>query len=344
MFRQSGNSWRQWYGTRYLNLNSKASGSVLRDGVATDTAMTDEGGAAGGTYVKSYQYARNADEDSWTAIQRLAQEVGWRAFVVGNSFYFASDVQLFGRRARYEVTPDDPALLDLSFDVDWGKPVSEATLDVQLDRWGATPGSVVLLTDFGDFVDGRWLVTSVSRDYFATHATVTLKQPGPEKMEPASETGSRAAQGGTGGELGTTEGERGDASKSARLYAEAKRISDAGGTYVYGGGHGGALSSLQSGQGLDCSSSSSLALKRAGLFSDNVAWVSGRFASSYGQPGPGQHFTVWANGGHVWIEFHGLGAAKRFDTSPHGSGGRGPRLRYTPRSTSGFVARHWPGC
>jgi hypothetical protein len=100
----------------------------------------------------------------------------------------------------------------------------------------------------------------------------------------------------------------------------------------------------QSGQGLDCSSSSSLALKRAGLFSDNVAWVSGRFASSYGQPGPGQHFTVWANGGHVWIEFHGLGAAKRFDTSPHGSGGRGPRLRYTPRSTSGFVARHWPGC
>jgi hypothetical protein len=178
-------------------------------------------------------------------------------------------------------------------------------------------------------------VASVRRDYFAVHGDVTLRQPGPAKKEPAHETGTRSADDTTNGG-----GAHGDASKSARLYDECRRISDAGGPYVYGGGHGPALSSLQSGQGLDCSSSCSLALRRAGMFSASVAWTSGRFASDYGQPGEGERFTVWANASHVWIELHGLGSAKRFDTSPYGSGGRGPRLRATQRPTSSFVARH----
>jgi hypothetical protein len=113
-------------------------------------------------------------------------------------------------------------------------------------------------------------------------------------MEPAPETGTR---GGSSGTLGWSEGEAGGKGKAGRLYAEAKRISDAGGPYVYGGGHGPALSSLSSGQGLDCSSSVSLALRRAGLFSGTRSWVSGDFAARYGVPGRGEEFTVWANSG-----------------------------------------------
>jgi hypothetical protein len=302
-----------------------------------------EGAAAGGgSYTKSYQFTRNADEDSWTACKRLAEEVGWRFFIVGNTVYLMSEADLYARRTRYEVRPDDPAVLDLSYDVDWGKPVSEMTLEVVLDRWGAPPGSVINVDGYGP-PDGRWLVVSVSRNYFAPTATVTCRQPGKEKLEPASERATRAANAseGGGGSPGT---EVDDGSKSSKLYAEAKRISDAGGTYVYGGGHGGSLSTLASGQGLDCSSSSSLALKRAGMFDGDAAIVSGEFARSWGQAGEGRRFTVWANSGHVWIQFHGLGNAKRFDTSPYGSGGRGPRLRFTDRPTSGFTPRHWPGC
>jgi hypothetical protein len=296
-----------------------------------------EAGAARGTYAKSFQFARNADEDSWTAIQRLAEEVGWRCFVVADSIYYMSERSLYERRPRYQVAVGDPAVLDLSYDMDWGKPVSECTLQVVLERWDAPPGSVVVIDGYGP-PDGRWLVASVRRDYFAVHGDVTLRQPGPAKKEPAHETGTRSADDTTNGG-----GAHGDASKSARLYDECRRISDAGGPYVYGGGHGPALSSLQSGQGLDCSSSCSLALRRAGMFSASVAWTSGRFASDYGQPGEGERFTVWANASHVWIELHGLGSAKRFDTSPYGSGGRGPRLRTTQRPSSSFVARHWPG-
>jgi hypothetical protein len=300
-----------------------------------------EGEAQTGTYARSYQFTRNKDEHSWDAMKRLADEVGWRCFVVGNSVYFMSEADLYARRSRYEITPDDPALLDVSYDVDWGKTVSSLELTVALDRWGAPPGSVVNVDGFGP-PDGRWLVASISRDYFAPTATVTCRQPGKEKLEPASERVSRAAVASESGGSSSTRVD--DGSKSSRFYAECKRISDAGGTYVYGGGHGPSLSTLSSGQGLDCSSSTALALKRAGMFDGDTAIVSGEFARSWGQPGRGERFTVWANGGHVWTQLHGLGAAWRFDTSPYGSGGRGPRLRTTPRPTDGFTPRHWPGC
>ena len=112
--------------------------------------------------------------------------------------------------------------------------------------------------------------------------------------------------------------------------------------YLYGGGHGEPLSGLQTTQALDCSSSCSLALDHEGMFNDDWAWVSGTFSYQYGQPGGGKFFTVYANGEHVWVRLH-KGPYWRFDTSPHGDGGRGPRLRKIPRFTGRFAARHWPG-
>lgn len=112
--------------------------------------------------------------------------------------------------------------------------------------------------------------------------------------------------------------------------------------YLLGGGHGIPLYDVSPGQKLDCSSSCSKALYEAGIFPDSVAWVSGKIATSYGKPGTGNYFTVYANSEHVFIRLH-KSKWWRFDTSPHGDGGRGPRLRYLPRFTSGFVARHYDG-
>src|SRR5262245_19356507 len=44
-------------------------------------ASGDGSDGGGGSYVKSFQFAREADEASWTAIQRLAEEVARRCFV-----------------------------------------------------------------------------------------------------------------------------------------------------------------------------------------------------------------------------------------------------------------------
>jgi hypothetical protein len=127
-----------------------------------------------------------------------------------------------------------------------------------------------------------------------------------------------------------------------RFYYECKRISDAGGPYLYGGGHGRLLAAVRSSDGLDCSAAIYLALTRAGFFDGTYAGNSTSLMK-WGEPGRGRWFTVWANGRHCFTTFDMTAALPRFDTSPWGSGGRGPRLRSTDRPTNGFTPRHWPG-
>lgn len=131
--------------------------------------------------------------------------------------------------------------------------------------------------------------------------------------------------------------------RALRLYRACAHLSSQGRRYRYGGGHSVPLSSIRPSDSLDCSSSTCLALKRAGLWAPAYASTSGLIARSWGVPGRGRYFTVWAHAGHVWIELRGLGRFVRFDTSPWGSGGRGPRVRLGRRTTWGFTPRHWPG-
>jgi len=99
--------------------------------------------------------------------------------------------------------------------------------------------------------------------------------------------------------------------------------------YHYGGGHGNWEDS-----GYDCSGSVSYALHGADLLDKPMA--SGDL-ESWGQSGPGQWVTVYANGGHAYMVVAGL----RFDTS--GRSNNGTRWQTDMRSPSGYVVRHPPG-
>jgi cell wall-associated NlpC family hydrolase len=112
----------------------------------------------------------------------------------------------------------------------------------------------------------------------------------------------------------------------ALVIAAANAI--AGLPYVYGGGHG----SFQA-NAYDCSGSVSYALAAAGLVNSPMA--SGPFMG-WGDPGPGQWITVYANAGHAFMVVAGW----RFDTSALGDG---TRWSHSMRPTGGFVARHPPG-
>ena len=101
--------------------------------------------------------------------------------------------------------------------------------------------------------------------------------------------------------------------------------------YVWGGGHGSWYS-----YGYDCSGSVSFALHGAGLL--DTPLVSGALAS-YGEPGPGQWITIYANATHVYMEVAGL----RFDTSGNAGGESGPRWHAEPPYPEGFVVRHPTG-
>jgi hypothetical protein len=101
--------------------------------------------------------------------------------------------------------------------------------------------------------------------------------------------------------------------------------------YVWGGGH----ASFES-WGYDCSGAVSYVLHAAGLLASPLA--SGPLMS-WGLPGKGRWITVMANPGHTYAVIAGL----RWDTSSYGSGGKGPRWRFTKRRPRGYAIRHYAG-
>ncbi len=98
--------------------------------------------------------------------------------------------------------------------------------------------------------------------------------------------------------------------------------------YIWGGGHGSFESS-----GYDCSGATSFALHGGGLLESPLDSTG---LETWGEPGPGQWITVYANAEHAWMIIAGLA----FDTV----GGPGPRWHPSPvDSPEGFVARHPSG-
>ncbi|HEY1538496.1 MAG TPA: peptidoglycan-binding domain-containing protein [Solirubrobacteraceae bacterium] len=96
--------------------------------------------------------------------------------------------------------------------------------------------------------------------------------------------------------------------------------------YIYGGGHG-----KWEDTGYDCSGSVSYALHGGGLLATPMA--SGNF-ENWGDAGPGQWITLYANGGHIFAVIAGL----RFDTS--GQSSAGTRWQTPMRPSKGYVVRH----
>lgn len=291
------------------------------------------GGGRYGSRVKRYEFTREKGESSWDAMGRLAEEVHWRRFMRRGTLWYISEDRLFRQKAALTITERDDAVDWIDFTLDLfarGKnPVAEVTVQARANRWRVLPGMVVRVEGQG-VADGRWLVSTVRRTLTdpSGAVTVTLRKPVPALPEPNA--GREALNPDDG--VGSSSGVRG-------VYDLAKKFT---GSYHYGGGHGPPLSTLTVKDNLDCSSSTSLALRKAGMFDGTVAIVSGQFAASWGKPGEGKYMTVWANDGHVWVELKIPGKrGKRFDTS--GPGESGPRLRFTERSTAGFTPRHWPG-
>jgi cell wall-associated NlpC family hydrolase len=117
-----------------------------------------------------------------------------------------------------------------------------------------------------------------------------------------------------------------------RVIAAANEID--GRPYIWGGGHASFIA-----KGYDCSGAVSYALHGAGLL--GYTMVSGQLAH-FGDPGPGDWITVYANAEHVFMVVAGL----RFDTRndpEHVSGPRwkmaAPESRILPK----FAVRHPAG-
>ena len=106
--------------------------------------------------------------------------------------------------------------------------------------------------------------------------------------------------------------------------------------YVYGGGHGLALSTIA--PSYDCSSSVEHLLYGGGLLPVDYDAASGTL-ESFGRPGPGQWVTLYASADHVFMYVAGL----RWDThNAAGADDGSMGIGWHPliRSDAGFVPRH----
>jgi len=126
---------------------------------------------------------------------------------------------------------------------------------------------------------------------------------------------------------GTATAPEGAPPEVAAIIAAGNRIATL--PYRYGGGHG-----KWEDTAYDCSGSVSYGLHGANLLDTPLA--SGDLAR-WGQAGPGEWVTIYANGGHVYMVVAGL----RFDTS--GRSNNGTRWQADMRSPSGYTIRHPPG-
>jgi len=302
------------------------------------------------TRTQPYEFSRgsaNQPEDSWTCMGRLAEEVHWERFMRGGVLWFASDDWLARQTPRYNFTEGARGVLEITHTEDARQPAAECSVKALAKRWSVLPGDAVRVSGEGPG-DGLWLVNGVRRTVTDAASEIQLKRPTPKALEPAQATGSTTVNVGGLSSLRFNPsaiggGAAAGPAQAQALYRACQAISDRHYPYVWGGGHGSA--GTPSGGGYDCSGSvaAALAMAHLGIRPGQGVPKSDELAAGWGQPGQGRYFTVWASPAHIWIQLKRIGPAWRFDTSPHGDGENGARLRRSPRDTASFTARHWPG-
>ena len=336
------------YPTRYDQARAEATAWI-----AAYTVGNIGGGSTLTTTTLPFQFQRGGTdgtvEDSWTCLQRLAEEVQWGCFMSDGECYFVSESTLIAQKPIATLSEQTIGVMGIDFDVDNGKATSDATLTARVSRHGFRPGSVVVLEHCGT-AHGRWLVSDVQRGIFDPNATVTLKRPTQPLPEPAPETTTVTTSAGGLSDLGTIAGDTSGAVASA--YAAAQAINAKRYPYIWGGGHAHCGTpdrgtGRDPGIGYDCSGSTCAILAAAGLgFTlGGPADVSGTIAARWGDPGEGEGLTVWANDIHVWMEFKTSKGAQHFGTGDWGSatGTGGPAFQARMHTKDGFTPRHWPG-
>jgi hypothetical protein len=171
---------------------------------------------------KKYEFRRGEPgkrEDSWTAIQRLAEEVAWHAFMDRGRLYYVSDDYLIRQKARFIVDEADDGVLEINFDIDSGKVSSDVSVIARAALFQVPVGCVVGVEDCG-IANGRYVVTTVHQGIFDNACEITLRAPTPKLAEPEAEDKEavkRGAQADVRGARGT-----GGSSLRNRIVAVAK--------------------------------------------------------------------------------------------------------------------------
>jgi hypothetical protein len=307
---------------------------------------TDTGGTTTTTTTvrrKRYEFSRGEPgkrEDSWTAIQRLADEVNWRAFVDRGRLYFITEERLISAKASYIVSEDTDGVSWIDFDIDQGKKLSEATVTARTDLFDVRIGSVIAIRDMGQ-ANGRYLVSGVRQNLFSADTEISLKRATPKLPEPAPETTSKTTTKTSGD--GSAVAGKGKPQKAPsdptveNCWRKVNAIDKKNYTYAWGGGHASFKGPY------DCSGFVSAVLNAAGML---AAPMGTGGLINWGDAGQGRYMTVWVketgdpHQSHTFMTF-------KIDGKEYFAEAGGAQSDHTgwhkPRDKTGFKPRNWPG-
>jgi len=149
-----------------------------------------------------YSFTRGPNEDSYDAIQRLASEVAWYAFVRQNRLWYVSGNYLFQQDPQMTLVRGENGVdtIDLSLDMGARDSIAQCTVMCRADLWAALPGMVVQVNNRGP-ATGKWFVASTSSHPLdlSQQAQVTLQKPVPKRAEPAATDVSTTASASSAG-------------------------------------------------------------------------------------------------------------------------------------------------
>jgi hypothetical protein len=159
-------------------------------------------------------------ENSWTCIQRLADEVNYRAFFVSGTFYYISEEDLLMSKPAAIISEGKKGVEGVDGEYDVGKKAAQMNLSVRMGLWSSPPGSTIQLSNMGPF-NGRWIVNDVQRSLFDSLGQITIKKPRPVLPEPLGDTAAQKSASATDPNLSALTGATFGVAKSSA--AEAAR-------------------------------------------------------------------------------------------------------------------------
>lgn len=144
--------------------------------------------------------AAGEEEDSWTALGRIAEERGWRRYVADNTtLTYITEEYLLKQPAEFQIRENTSGVENIDFDFDMGKPLAAVSMIVRAARWSLPIGSVVEILDVGP-ASGKWIVSNLTRSLFSLNIEVKLTKARPVIPEPEpSVSASSSAGSGSGG-------------------------------------------------------------------------------------------------------------------------------------------------
>lgn len=195
-------SWTPGRIASYVEISDAAGAHYDKYRPRADAILEAWGGSTGGggdvganaSYYKRYEFKVDKDENYWDAIQRMAKEVNWRAFISGNTFYYIDEPALFKSRARFRVSEDTPGVTNIDAEQDYRKRTAKALITCRIDAWEAPPGTIVIIEGLNTKGSQRWLVSSITRNLFSPEATIECKRPMGKRKEPRSDLATRSTQ------------------------------------------------------------------------------------------------------------------------------------------------------